>query len=280
MAAQTPETRWTVFKTGEPLVTRPPNGRAKALALLKTSHVKHLLGEEPFFGQGQLPGQSVTSDASVLEACRLRGLPIVFLGLKEPEGTQALPSSEFRTPETASDISGAPYFAIDITGVPETVTDELLISAAEGGETLKFDEPRSATASFGMFDGATFAVARSMLDWKIRNKVISPTLMRNYYSITEHASSAPGAVRPRTRCGEVGNFLACPFCLGRTMKAKTRVQQGGMVSLHVWPQTYDILMLRKGLQNFMHPRTDAVVIMAVIDETGDRILLGRNVSQP
>ncbi|ELU41680.1 ATP-dependent RNA helicase drs1 [Rhizoctonia solani AG-1 IA] len=31
-----------------------------------------------------------------------------------------------------------------------------------------------------------------------------------------------------------------------------------------------------GLNNYMHPRTDAVVITAVLDETGDRILLGRN----
>ncbi len=27
----------------------------------------------------------------------------------------------------------------------------------------------------------------------------------------------------------------------------------------------------------MHPRTDPVVITAILDETGDRILLGRNV---
>ena len=33
-----------------------------------------------------------------------------------------------------------------------------------------------------------------------------------------------------------------------------------------------------GLQNFTYPRTDAVVIMIAIDETGDKILLGRNVS--
>ena len=34
---------------------------------------------------------------------------------------------------------------------------------------------------------------------------------------------------------------------------------------------------RTGLHNFMHPRTDPVVITAILDETGDRILLGRNV---
>ncbi|GAB1518902.1 NADH pyrophosphatase [Rhizoctonia solani] len=35
-----------------------------------------------------------------------------------------------------------------------------------------------------------------------------------------------------------------------------------------------------GLNNYMHPRTDAVVITAVLDETGDRILLGRNKKFP
>ena len=34
---------------------------------------------------------------------------------------------------------------------------------------------------------------------------------------------------------------------------------------------------RRGLHNFTHPRTDPVVIMIAIDETGDKILLGRNV---
>ena len=33
----------------------------------------------------------------------------------------------------------------------------------------------------------------------------------------------------------------------------------------------------RGLHNFEHPRTDAVVVMAVLDESGDKILLGRNV---
>ena len=39
----------------------------------------------------------------------------------------------------------------------------------------------------------------------------------------------------------------------------------------------NILDFSKGLQNVTHPRTDAVVIMIAIDETGDRVLLGRGV---
>ena len=35
---------------------------------------------------------------------------------------------------------------------------------------------------------------------------------------------------------------------------------------------------RKGLHNQSHPRTDPVVIMAVVNEENDKVLLGRNVS--
>lgn len=35
--------------------------------------------------------------------------------------------------------------------------------------------------------------------------------------------------------------------------------------------------ISRGLHNFTHPRTDGVAIMVTVDETGDRILLGRGV---
>ncbi|KAF8591850.1 hypothetical protein K439DRAFT_1401158 [Ramaria rubella] len=245
MAIQHPETRWTVFRAGAPLVTRSRNGETKgSFALLQTSQVRHLLGDEPYFGQGQILGESAVvsepSNASVIEGCRLRGLPIVFLGLNEPEGTQALPSSEFRTPEKASDISGAPFFALDIAGVSEAAADEFVKSAAQDGECLKFEEPRSATGSFSMFEGAVFAEGRSMLDWNTRNK----------------------------------------FCAG--CGSPTYSMWGGWklscTSLLPWANNEgkDPCPSGKGLHNYTHPRTDPVVIMAVIDETGDRILLGRN----
>lgn len=37
---------------------------------------------------------------------------------------------------------------------------------------------------------------------------------------------------------------------------------------------------RRGLHNFAHPRTDPVVIMLVVNETGDKILMGRNGKWP
>ena len=41
-----------------------------------------------------------------------------------------------------------------------------------------------------------------------------------------------------------------------------------------------ILFDSKGLHNFMHPRTDPVVIMIAIDKSGEKILLGRGVFFP
>jgi len=35
---------------------------------------------------------------------------------------------------------------------------------------------------------------------------------------------------------------------------------------------------RKSLHNYAHPRTDAVVIMIAVDDTEDKVLLGRGVS--
>lgn len=35
---------------------------------------------------------------------------------------------------------------------------------------------------------------------------------------------------------------------------------------------------RKGLHNYAHPRTDPVVIMIAVDDTRDKMLLGRGVN--
>jgi len=39
-----------------------------------------------------------------------------------------------------------------------------------------------------------------------------------------------------------------------------------------------ITFYRKSLHNYAHPRTDAVVIMIAVDDTEDKVLLGRGVS--
>lgn len=179
MAIYSLNTRWTVFQGGKPLVSKRKDSGSNinSLALLSSVQLKSMLGEELVFGQGERPGESSESatagniDTSVLESCRLRGPPVVFLGLEEHEGVQALPSSEFRTPERPEDISGVPHFSVDLYGIPDDEIAKLLEEAAEDNTVLTFDEPRSAAQKFSMVEAAIFAEARSMLDWNTRNKV-------------------------------------------------------------------------------------------------------------
>lgn len=90
-------------------------------------------------------------------------------------------------------------------------------------------------------------------------------------------SFAQHAVLQRIRCGLDGNSAALRFCLGQITQGKNLarlrmfIRLSGVLKLAHW-------WFRKGVHNFSHPRTDPVVIMAVLDEKADKILLGRNVS--
>lgn len=180
MAIGFSDTKWTVFQGGKPLVSERKGSSTdtSSLALLTSIQLESVLGEKPVFGQGKNSGESSKSfdadsnvDKSVLESCRLRGPPVVFLGLKEHEGVQALPSSEFQTPERPEDISGVPYFSVDLLGVPDNEIQKLINEVAADNVALSFVEPRSASQKFSMVEAAIFAEARSMLDWNMRNKV-------------------------------------------------------------------------------------------------------------
>ncbi|OSX65801.1 hypothetical protein POSPLADRAFT_1052468 [Postia placenta MAD-698-R-SB12] len=193
-----PTTRWLLFQGGQPLLLSEPITRKRSLARLSTADVRPLLGSEPFFSQGQVEGEHAPSDVLVLESARLRGPPLVFLGLHEPQAVggeaDALPSSEFSAKSDAetviANLTGTPYFSLDVTQVEQTVLDKTLLASepAKAGAELTFFEPRGAMAYMDAFE--------------------------------------------------------------------------------------------KGLHNFAHPRTDAVVIMAIIDEAGEKVLLGRNRKWP
>ncbi|KAF8609633.1 hypothetical protein BDV93DRAFT_431821 [Ceratobasidium sp. AG-I] len=236
-ALLSPHTRCIVFKAGEPLVSI--QGGVKSLAKLATAELRPVLGDEPFFGQGQNAQEHAPSGVKHLEGARLRGPNIVFLGVQEPEQDVSLPSSEYHTPTTAEDIRGTPYFALDATDIS---LGELLAGADVSARELEFAEPRSATAKWSPFDASLFALGRTMVDW-------------------------------------VGRRKFCPACGSRTypMWAGWKLSCS---SLLPWAENdgKSPCPSSVGLNNYTHPRTDAVVITAVLDETGNRILLGRNVS--
>lgn len=194
-----PATRWLLFQDGKPLIasgapTLPQSipspdtdnlksSRTQYLARLSTDDVRSLLGPEPFFSQGQSEGSLADKENPVLEAARLRGNPIVFLGLHEDKDSEeALPSSDFSAKSdalaVASRIKGIPFFSLDVSDVDKETLDSVLQQAelTKAGASLAFTDARAAMGSFDYFDAAVAASARGLIDWNARNKVLQATL--------------------------------------------------------------------------------------------------------
>ena len=175
---------------------------------MTTDEVKPLLGTEPFFGQCEQEGEVCESDIPVLEASRIRGPSIVFLGLKEADTTSAgaLPSSDFKDPYAAvENLEGAPYFSMNVADIDENKINEAKENAelAHHRSMLTFMEPRSAMSSLDAFTAAIFAEARSMVDWSQRNKACFGILRyrRHMLKHNKPTSSVLLVVHPYIHCG-------------------------------------------------------------------------------
>ncbi|TDL26184.1 hypothetical protein BD410DRAFT_784246 [Rickenella mellea] len=252
-----PSTRWIIFQNGQPLVSSTPHisqgtKSSRNLARLRTDRIHPLLGSKPYFGQARDGYQPSEPNSRTLEAARLSTPNIIFLGLHETSQlNSALPSSDFSGTDARAvveRIEGTPFFALDVSDVPEhSVSQALQLSTPDkvaDSEKLEFVEPRAATATFNMFDAAVFAEARSMLDWNARNLFC-------------------------TACGAPTYSLWGGWKLG----CSTLLPWSDNGGRKPCPSS-------KGLNNYSHPRTDPVVIMAIVDEANEKILLGRNKKFP
>ncbi|KAH7920621.1 hypothetical protein BV22DRAFT_1039621 [Leucogyrophana mollusca] len=244
-----PATRWILFSSGQPLVSTHADTQKRGLALLSTGDVKPFLGAAPYFGQGQKEGEEGAEDVPVLEAARIHSTPVVFLGLKENQSNSAsaLPSSDFKDPHVAvANLEGTPYFSLDVADFEEAKVNQVLQASelAKNGTSLTFVEPRAAMSSLDAFTAGVFAEARSMVDWNQRNK-FCPACGSPVYSLW------------------AGWKLSCTSLLPWADNTGRKPCPSG-----------------RGLHNFAHPRTDPVVIMCAINQTGDKILLGRNKKFP
>ncbi|KAF8482582.1 NUDIX hydrolase domain-like protein [Russula ochroleuca] len=237
-------TRWVAFQDGKPLIAS--RAKESRLVLLTTAEVEHFLGPKPYFGQGPSEGAIAAVDLPILEASRFRGAPIVFLGLSEPEPQANDHSPAVPLEELARSLIGTPFFSIDISEVSQTELDRLVQTSAApaGGFNLSFAEPRGAMRSMNEFDAGVFAEARSMVDWNSRNKFCASCGSRVYSIWGGWKLSCTSLLSSSDNTGR----KPCPT--------------------------------QKGLHNITHPRTDAVVIVAILNETQDKILLGRNKKFP
>ncbi|KAJ7496828.1 NUDIX hydrolase domain-like protein [Mycena latifolia] len=249
--AASSKARWLVSNAGQQLVSVPAsNASAKpAIAQLTTSQVKAFLGPEPYFGQGKDDGRTLTADEVIpfTESARHRGVRVVFLGLLDTLSSQnALPTSDFTDPERAvAKLEGIPYFALDI-GELGADADAFLAEHKDTTQILSWGEPRALLMGMQLdkVSLALFTEARSMVDWNQRNK-FCPACGSPTYSMWG------------------GWKISCSTLLPWADNTGRKPCPTG-----------------KGLHNFAHPRTDPVVIMIAIDETGEKVLLGRGKKFP
>lgn len=237
-----PSTRWIAFQDRKPLIASRAN--ESRLALLTTAEVEPFLGSKPYFGQGSQDGEIPAVDLPILEAARFRGAPTVFLGVSEPKANDHNPT--IPPEELARVLVGTPFFSIDITEVGQSELDHLVqtTTAVTDGYKLTFAEARAAFRNLSDFDIGVVAEALSMVDWNFRNKFCA--------SCGSPVYSVWG-----------GWKLSCTSLLSTSDNAGRKP-----------------CLTQKGQHNITHPRTDAVVIVAVLNEEQDKILLGRSKKFP
>lgn len=159
--------------------------------------------------------------------------------------TNASPAIDHLNPQ------GTAYFAVDVTDVP---FDEEKV----GGE---WGEARASSGAMEGWDAGVFAQARALVDWNGRNKVGSITRSKSPHS------------------DNMTQF--CPACGSPTYSLWAGWKRNCTSVLNPTEGTEGKeCFSTKGLHNFAYPRTDPVIIMGILDSTGEKMLLGRQKSWP
>ncbi|GAA5971744.1 hypothetical protein JCM8115_004230 [Rhodotorula mucilaginosa] len=266
-ALESPKAKFIALDSLQPLCKDDKDGVRK-LHYLKWKDVKDLVGPDPkhvFHGvdgknEDDVPAMAVLgkpqqmqfrkAKVGELSAAEKRDYflnqpALVFLGVDErsaPESAKSLPVSKPDENSTLETHSphGDPYWAIDVSTFKHL---KKRIMLEHGG--AKFMELRSGAQTMPNEEASIAAEARSLIDWNTRNR-FCPACARPIRSVWAgwKRSCIPG--EPASDGAE-----AEPACISR-----------------------------KGVHNFAYPRTDPVVIMAVLSPDRERILLGRQRTWP
>ena len=308
-----PATRWIIFNGGQPLVvTASSDGSESAtntikhqLAHVSTDDVLPLLGPQPFFGQAEEEGQLVPNSIRTLGSIRHRGPRIVFLGLQqtsaeaggEPNGDGSLNALTLSPEDHAEEqaVAGLERDAVFLRGCGRCQAGCGGCDAEAGGGALVLDGRPGHDGVLGRVRGGHVRPGEEhgRLESAEQGERFGPARCLGDIMRDSHAW---------------GNFQFCSkFC--PACGASTHSMWGGWKiscdSLLPWfdrtgrrpcPTESAMFYLttcangrsrklmnavcghcRRGLHNFMHPRTDSVVITVAIDQSGEKILLGKNV---
>lgn len=222
-----------------PHVTRPPLHK---LEFLNYKDVKDFIGE-PYTLSEQ---EQVNNWDSKRDAAGAGKPILVFLGLEQthPDSKSDSDSSPCftYTQSSSGTYHGIPYFAIDIS--ESYLQSEHLLSAAKAIKSASqvsafFGNDRFNPFGFRLSaeESGVVAHARQYVDWNARNRYC-------------------GGCGSLTMSVNGGTKLVCPATDAGIPKEKACATRGV-------------------ISNLQFPRTDTSIISAVINYTGDKILLGR-----
>ncbi|WWD19175.1 hypothetical protein CI109_103633 [Kwoniella shandongensis] len=131
------------------------------------------------------------------------------------------------------------------TGIPYFALDAVgsewdFIIEQRGGE---WGDARASATALKAWEAGIYAQGRALVDWNVRNKF-------------------------------------CPACGSRTYSLWGGWKRNCTSALEPPKEGKEPCFSTKGLHNFAYPRTDPVIIMGILDSTGEKMLLGRQKSWP
>lgn len=208
---------------------------------LPTKRIEHLLGPTPYFGHGKREGE-----------------------VQDPteETTKGLASARIRGPTAiflgfwegkggddavsavaGGAVKGDAYFALDVSKVEQEALDRVQSTADQSESELVYTPARLAVSRFDKQYAAIYASAKAMIEWNSRINF----------------------------CGSCGSPV---YSLWAGWKLACS-------SLLPWSEPREPpCPTTSGLHAHQYPRTDTAIIVGIIDQSGDKILLGRNKKFP
>lgn len=203
-------------------------------------------------------------------------LALVFLGIDESGLKEtSLPGEMAKDVNKETDAgnsnaapAGTPYFALSLTYRPpflskrEKAPMQGLLDKLEADTNYDFIDLRASSraATWPASEAAIVAQAKSLLDWNERH-IYCPGCSRQQYSLwAGYKRGCTSSLAIADTTDFTINFLGDTPSFDQDGKG-------------VCPST-------KVLSNFHYPRTDPVIIMAIISPDGEKVLLGRQKKWP
>nr|POE65615.1 putative nadh pyrophosphatase [Quercus suber] len=244
-----PSTSFLLCNDLQPLVlSETPPGAGK-LAYVKYADVKSVIGEDPYSTSEQAVVGAFDSSKYVPQ--------MIFLGIDEKQ-------KDGLAYQGKNLYTGAPYFAIDVT--PRASLKAQCEKLIEDVRAKGLDFAKGRVMDVEASDAAVYAEARQLLDWNARNPFCAqcgqPTLSINGGF---KRTCPPGDLNPK-----VTNVMPSNSAAGDADATIGALENGNRGDCAT----------RKGVSNLSFPRTDPTVIMAVVNHSGDKILLGRQKRWP